>query len=120
MKKTNKFFKICFIIMLTSILLIGCKAELVERTTFTDSVVIVDTYHSDMFMQPITTGKVITFITHPAVYRVTVKYNNEEFSFDNSDLYNKYKDEIGQKISATIQKNVYADDTTEYEVIEIE
>lgn len=120
MKKLNRIFKSCVVIILISVCLGGCKTEPIETITFTDNVKIVDTYQQDSYLQPVLVGKMITYITHPAVYQVKVEYNNEKFIFDDFKLYNKYKDEVGKEINATIQQTMYEDNTKEYEVIDIE
>ena len=120
MKKLVYSFKFLIIIALLGVCLSGCKVGLVEKNTFTDKVKIVDTYYQCSYIQPFFAGgKVRTFIIHPAVYQVKVEYRNKEFTFSDSKLFHKYKNSIGKEIKATIQQNIYDDNTIEYEVIEI-
>lgn len=98
--------------------LVGCR-KLINTEYKTVEVTITDKYYRSMWLQPITTGKVTTFITHPAVHNITVKYNDIEYTIDDDDTYNKYKDKIGQIATGILEINTYDDNSIQYDIVEI-
>lgn len=77
---------------------------------------IVDSYHRGFYMQPIYNGKSFYYISHPAIYKITVEYNGKRYTFDGSDTYNKFKDKIGQKATGVLQIKTYDDNTIKYDI----
>lgn len=71
-------------------------------------------------MTPIRVGKVTTMQTHPAVYRITVKYNDVEYSISGSDTYEKYKEHIGEYTNGTLEIRTYDDGTIKYDILSLE
>lgn len=104
------------LVLLLCIMLTGCKTAVnVEDKPVT--VTITDTYHRSAWMQPIHAGKVTTFITHPAQYNVVVEYENETYTLDNQELYDQYKDKIGEQAPAILRITLYDDDTYDKDII---
>lgn len=103
-------------IMLTTV---GC-AELVSTEYRNVEVTIVDEYYSPMWIQPVPTGKVITLITHPAIYRITVKYDDSEYTISGSETYNRYKNKIGQTAIGTLKICTYDDDSVRFYISNLE
>ena len=100
--------KIILLITLASMMLtmLGC-AELVSCETETIEVTIVDSYHRSAWLQPVRAGKVTTFITHPATYSITFEYEDRTYSISGQDVYEKYKNKIGQTTTATLEIKTY-------------
>ena len=99
--------------------LTGC-AKLVNTECENVEVIIVDKYYREMYMTPVFSGKTLTMITHPAVYRVTVEYNGVEYMISGSDTYKKYKEKIGQTAIGTLEIRTYDDGTVKYDITELE
>lgn len=106
---------ILFILMFCSI---GC-AKIIDTEYEEVEVKIVDEYHRGMWLQPVYTGKVHTFITHPAVHRITVEYNGVEYTVDGEETYYEYRDNIGQTVTGILEISTYDDDSIRYDVIEL-
>ena len=99
--------------------LVGC-AKLVSTECENVEVNIVDEYHRGMYVTPVFNGKTTTMITHPAVYRITVEYNGVEYTISGSDIYNKYKEKVGQIAIGTLQIRTYDDGTVKYDITALE
>lgn len=99
--------------------LVGC-AKLVNTEYKEVEVKVVDSYHRGMWMQPIRAGKVTTYVTHPAVYKITVEYNGIEYSVSGSDTYNKYKGCIGSMVGGTLEVRTYDDGTVKYDITKLQ
>lgn len=88
---------------------IGTEYENVEVT-------IVDEYYHGKWMQPVVT----TFITHPAKYQITVEYNSVEYTIDDCNTYEKYKNKVGQTTNGTLEINKYDDGSVKYDITALE
>ncbi|MBR5014302.1 MAG: hypothetical protein IKY16_06820 [Bacteroidales bacterium] len=111
---------ISFVVVLTVLFsIVGC-AKLVETKYEDVKVIITDSYHRSALVQPIKAGKVMTVITHPAIYRITVKYNGIEYSINGRDTYNKYKDKIGETVSGILEKRIYDNGNISIKITELE
>ena len=106
------------IAMCLTLLLASC-AELISIEYRDVDVKVVDTYQRGMWLQPIRAGKVTTFITHPAVYQVTVEYNTVKYIINDPDTFNKYKDRVGQITTCTLEARVYDNGDTKYNITEL-
>lgn len=56
----------------------------------------------------------------PAVYRITVEYNGVEHTFSGSDVYNKYKDKVGQSATGKLEIRTYDDGAVIYDIVSLE
>ena len=63
-------------------------------------------------MVPIRSGKITTWIRHPAKYCVTVTYGHISTTRDSQAFYNKYKDNIGAIIECELITTYYDDGTS--------
>lgn len=113
----KKILSIVIIICL-ALSLAGC-ANLVNTEYENVEVCVVDICHRAMWLQPVRAGKVTTFITHPAEYEVTVEYNNVNYTIDDEDTYNRYKDKIGQTTTGTLEIRTYDDGSVKYDITEL-
>ena len=118
----KKFLVIALIVLLVllpvCVIMAGC-AELISTEYETVQVTIVDKHHRGSYITPIHTGKVTTFVTHPAVWRITVEYEGVEYSISGHDTYDQYKDMIGETISATLEIRRYDDGTVKYDITDL-
>ena len=94
-------YKICLLLLVVALLLSGCTiSKEVKRESENVIGVVVSTNYTPARIIPINCGKVITFMSQPASYRVIVEYNGIRKVFDNSFLYNNYK--AGDNINLTL------------------
>jgi hypothetical protein len=116
----KKIISVIFIIALITVVLLcftGC-AELINTETKEVDAAITDVYYKGAWVQPISTGKSMIMITHPAQYKVTFEYEDVTLTVDNKKLYDFCKDNIG----ATAKCNLiieYYDDGTVHKTLEL-
>lgn len=113
MKKFLVFMLIAVLVTLT-----GC-ARVINTEYKEVDVKITDTYHRAAYVTPLHAGKVTSLITHPAVYRIYVEYGGVEYTFSGSDIYNKYRNKVGQTVKGKLKINTYDDNSVKYDIIEI-
>ena len=118
MKLKNRIFAI-FLLIVLIFSLIGC-AKCIGTEYKNVEVTIVDEYHRAEWLQPMIVDKVTTFITHPAVWKITVEYNGAKYTIDDKDTYNKYKDKIEQTTIGELEIKTYDDGTVEYNIVSLE
>jgi hypothetical protein len=85
-----------------SISLVGCD-EIIRTETKEVEVAIVDSYYSPPWSQPIWTGKFFTYMPHPAIYQITVEYGGVEYDLNSSELYETYKNRIGETVTGILE-----------------
>ena len=83
-------------------------------------VVVVNEYYRGSYITPTHIGKVTTFVTHPAVYEITVEYNGVEYTIDERGTYDKYKNKIGQTTIGKLEIRSYDDDSVKYNIVSLE
>lgn len=109
-----------FLIIVMMFSLIGC-AKLLSTTYEEVEVTITDEYYRSSYVTPVmASGKVTTFISHPAIYRIIVEYNDVEYTISDRDTYKKYKDKIGQTTIGTLSIRIYDDGNIKYNITELE
>lgn len=106
-------------ILLVMLLLTGC-AKCLTTTQSTVEVEITDAYYRGAWIQPILCGKTRSFITHPAVYHITVEYDEIEYTISGSETYYKYKDCVGERVNATLEIREYDNGTVRREIVGLE
>ena len=121
MKKHEIRTKLLILTLLIGIMFstVGC-AELISTEYQNVEVTIIDKYYQPMWMQPIRTGKVTTFITHPSIYRITVKYDDSKYTISGRETYNRYKDRIGQTALGTLEIRTYDDGSVRCDISKLE
>lgn len=103
------FKKVLILGMLSiSLFITGC-AKVVSQEVFEDNVVIEDSYYKSSWIQPIICGKVTTMITHPAEYKIYIRYGEGRITIDDENIYELYKDKKGETVKATFIKKIYDD-----------
>lgn len=108
--KTYKSFKILTIMILICsmfFMLVGCR-QCIDVKQEEVEVTIVDEYHRGTYCTPVSNGKTIVLITHPAVYKITVEYEDYSFTISGSDTYNKYCDKVGQTTTGVLEIRTYS------------
>lgn len=118
MKLKNRIFTLLLLAILV-FCLVGC-AKCINTEYENVEVTVVDEYHRAMWIQPIFNGKTTTMITHPAIYRITVEYNDIEYTISGSDTYNKYKNKVGQIVIGALEIRTYDDGTVKYDIVSLE
>lgn len=114
MKKISEFF----LLVLIMISLCGC-AKLIDTQYSTVNVKIVDECYRGSYVSPVVSGKTTTFITHPAVYKITVEYNDVDYVISGRDKYIKYSEKIGEYTTGTLETRRYDDGTVRYNITEL-
>lgn len=107
------------LIVLPCIIMLSGYAKVIDTQYETVEVVIVDSYHRGMYMTPVRAGKVTTYVTHPAVWRIYVMYDGVQYTLSGSDIYNAYVDKIGETAEATLQIDYYDDGTIKRDIISL-
>ena len=113
-----KKLRLIFCCLLLSISLVGC-AKLINTETENVEVMVIDEYHRGAWAQPMMVGKVMTCITHPAIYEIEVEYNGVEYVISGSDTYYAFKDKIGQTVTGVLEIREYDDGSVIYDVIDL-
>ena len=88
----------------------GCK-EVVDKESITVEAIVVDKYHRGYWVQPIMVGKVITVITHPAVWKTIFHYQGYEAEVSGSEVYGQY--EVGDTAECDLVTYYYDDSSIE-------
>ena len=108
-------YKICLLLLVVALLLSGCVIpKEVKRESENVIGVVVSTNYTPARIIPINCGKVITFMSQPPSYRVTVEYNGIRKVFDDSFLYDNYK--AGDNINLTLITIYYDNDEVRYKL----
>lgn len=105
---------LCLVFTLT-----GC-AKRINTEYENVEVHIVDEYHRGMYITPIHSGKVTTMVTHPAVYRITVEYDGVEYTISGKDIYNKYKNMVGQTAIGILEIRTFDNGTVKHNITNLE
>lgn len=100
-------------ITLIAVLLICCTgcSELINIETKEVDAVITDVYYKSAWVQPISTGKTMIMVTHPAQYKVTFEYEDVSLTVNNKKLYDFCKDNIGATAKCNLIIGYYDDGT---------
>ena len=115
MKKFISAITILFLVFI----LTGC-TKVINTEYKNVDVTVVDKYHRSAWVQPVFNGKTTHLITHPAKYRIIVEYENTEYRINGSDVYNRYKDKVGQQAIGICKVRTYDNGTVKYDVIDLQ
>lgn len=117
MKKLKKSIKVLVIICLI-ISLSGC-TKCINTSYKNVKVKIADEYYRKAYYFPVFTGKVMIMVRRPAAYRITIEYNGTKYTISDHDVYEKYKDKIGENAIGVLEIREYDNGTTKYNIVEI-
>ena len=118
---SKRKFTLMSVLFVCLFLMVGC-AKLISSEEFTDTVRVEEVDYSPSWSQPTEIGNTTTYINHPASYNVTLSYG-ENYQFkttvDDSTLYKKCKDKIGETLQAKFVKNTYENGTIKIKFVEL-
>lgn len=106
--------------MISCVFVLCSCAKLLNEEYSTVSVIVVDSHYTSPRIVPIVAGKVRTFVTYSAQYRIVVEYNGIEYSIGGRDTYSRYKDKIGEAANAKLRTRTYDDGTIKYDIISLD
>lgn len=109
---------VIFALIFTMLSVSGC-AKCIDMQYSTVEVKIVDEYYRGAYMIPVSDGKTMELISYPAVYEITVEYDNADYVIDGSDTYFKYADKVGECADGTLETKNYDDGTVRYRITEL-
>lgn len=110
---------LAFLLLIATLSFAGCKECIgIERVDV--KVVVVDAYHRAAYVTPVRCGKSTMFVSHPAVYKITVRYNGTKYVIPGRETYQKYKNKIGKTVTGQLEIATYDDGTTTERVISLE
>ena len=101
------------------IFLVSRRAKLVNTEYKEVNVKVIDVGHIASYVTPLMIGKVMTMQVRPAVYRVTVEYNDSEYVINDSETYSKYKDKIGHTALGVLKNCTYSDGTVSSSIVQL-
>ena len=96
-----------FITCLCAITVLSGCAKVISEDTETVQAVIVDCDYTNMWVQYYWVNGIQHTIVRPPKYEVVVEYDSTRYRFNNSDLYDKYKNNIGYTVNATYKTVTY-------------
>ena len=99
-------------LLITTLLCLSGCTELICTETQKVEATIIDVYYSGAWTQTIFTGKTIIIIPHPARYEITFTYNNVALTVDDEEIYNRYKDKIGDTAECILITEYYDSGST--------
>lgn len=115
--------KITFILVITIILLLltGC-AKCINTMESSVQAKVIDSYYQPAYNTTIMNPALhtISVVPHPAIYRITVEYDDCEYDIETSSAYKKYHKKIGEYDNATLETNKYDDGTVRHDIISLE
>lgn len=119
MGQTLYLIFITLLVFLLVFSLTSCASLISTETQKVDVLITYEDY-SGAWLQPVWTGKMFTYIFHPAQYEITVKYDGIEYTLDNETYYNAYKDRVGDTVTGTFEIKTYDNGTIKYDIIALE
>lgn len=105
----RKFITFILVAIMSIFCLSGCSVVSTETTSVEATVV--DTYHQPAWTQPILVGKAVSFIYHPAQYKVTMTYKDYILTVNNEELYYAYTNNIGATVKCNLVTTYWDDGT---------
>lgn len=114
MRKIIKLFLPTLILFL----LAGC-SKLISTEYKDVEVKIIDCYHRNSYTTIVCYGKRLIPRRHPAVNKVTVDYNGNQYVIKGKEVYYKYKDKIGETVTGTLEIENYEDGTKKFNIISL-
>ncbi|MBR5862165.1 MAG: hypothetical protein IKZ08_02435 [Bacteroidales bacterium] len=104
----KKILAIVLVLVLLCSIIVGC-SRLISTEYKMVQVEIVDEYHRAAYYTQTHVGKDVILHLHPEEYGITVKYNGTEYTSYGKEVWERYKDRIGDVIDATAEIRRYDD-----------
>ena len=108
-----------FLPVLILFLLVGC-SKLISTEYKDVDVKIIDCYHRNSYTTIVRYGKHLIPRRHPAVNKVIVDYNGNQYVIKGEEIYYKYKDKTGETVIGTLEIKNYEDGTKKFDIINLE
>ena len=99
-----------FICIAICLLLTGCGNVIKEKRNDV-KVKVIDENHEDEGTHITRVGGNIVRIYDDPVYEITVEYDDQEFTIDDEDIYEKYHKLVGENVNALLIETYYDDNT---------
>lgn len=106
--------KITIILLIIILLCLTSCAALVSTETQEVDATVTDVYYRGAWIQMISSGKTMIPITHPAKHEVTFTYKNTTLTVNNKELYDYYKDKIGETVKCDLIIEYYDNGTVHH------
>lgn len=97
----------------------GC-AKLINTEYKNVDVTVVDKYYHSAWVQPVFIGKTVRHVAHPAEYKIIVEYENTEYRISGANVYDRYKDKVGQQAVGTCEVCTYDNGMVKYDIIDLQ
>ena len=119
MNKTKTTAAFVLLTILLACFLAGCTkpAEVESTEDSTVQVKVVDEYHHGSYITSVYTGKSFMCIPYPAVYRITVEYNGEQYYLTDEESYELYHDKIGETADALLRTTKWDNGNVTYDIV---
>lgn len=119
MNKTKKTAVFILLTIFFACSLIGCTkpAEVESTEDSTVQVKIVDQYYCGPYVTSVYTGKSFMYILHPAVYRITIEYNDKQYYLTDRESYELYHDKIGETADALLRTTKWDNGNVSYNIV---
>lgn len=99
--------------------LIGCTAP--TSTEYKEvEVEIVNEYYKAAYYTPIWTGRSVVMISNPAVYEITVRYEDTEYTLGGMETYDKYADQVGETAIGILRIRTYENDGIREDIVDLQ
>ena len=108
------------LLLIVLCMLTAACAKCIDTKQETVEVVITDEHYRGPYTTFAYSGKVMVPIHHAATYRITVEYNGVEYDVHGRDVYDAYKDRIGETVEGILEIRTYDDGTVKYEIVSLE
>ena len=99
--------------------LTGC-AKCISTETSIVQVKVVDKYYRVEHRTPVYNGKTIMWVNSPAVYSITVEYEDNQYTVSGGATYNKYSNRIGEYVNGTLQIRKYDNGSVKCKIVGLE
>lgn len=118
-EKTNLKKINIFVLMMLLFSLTGC-AKCISTETSIVQVKVVDKYYRVEHRTPVYNGKTIMWVNSPAVYSITVEYEDNQYTVSGGATYNKYSNRIGEYVNGTLQIRKYDNGSVKCKIVGLE
>lgn len=81
---------------------------------------IVNEYYKAAYYTPIWTGRSIVMISNPAVYEITVQYEDMEYTLGGMETYDKYADKVGETAIGILRIRTYENDDIREDIVDLQ
>lgn len=118
MKKMIRTLMVFVMVLVLAFTVIGC-AKVTETKDEDVIVTVIDEYYRGRRVQPVRAGKVTTYVTHPAQYKIYVTYDGVEYCLDDAKIYNEYSNKIGTEATAILRTTYYDNGKVKKDIVDM-